>query len=333
MKMIESALPEKYEELQSEARRWIVLLRSGEASQGDIDTLALWRAKSPAHRRALAEAGAQWGALQFMAQKIAQQPHVVATIPLAKSDAGGLTRRAWLGGAMAASVGGAGYLLVRPPLGLWPSLSELSADYRTDVGERRELALADSVSVEMNTRTSVDIAAISNRQIELISGEIAVTAGAGGISSQEPFVVMAGAGRTSAIRATFDLRREGESASVVCLDGELQVECERDTAALKAGQQVTYDARGLGNIVVSNTRLVEGWRRGLLVFDNQPLSQVVSEINRYRRGKIVLLNDDIGRLPLDATFRLDRIDEAVPKIVHLFGLKTRSLPGGIVLLS
>jgi transmembrane sensor len=332
-KMIETGLPEQSEQLRSEARRWIVLLRSGEASQRDIDALAGWRARSQAHRRALAEAGAQWGALQFMAKKTRHLRHAPVTVSLVTPNARGLTRRAWLGGALAASIGGVGYLVVQPPLGLWPSLLELSADYRTDVGERRDLALADSVSVEMNTRTSIGIAAASKRQIELISGEIAVTADAARTSSREPFVVAAGRGRTSAVRAAFDLRHEGESVSVFCLDGDLRVECGQESANLKGGQQVAYDARGLGSVAESNTRIVEAWRRGLLVFDNKPLSEVVSEINRYRRGRIVLMNEEIGRLALDATFRLDRVDEVVSKIVHFFGLKARSLPGGIVLLS
>jgi transmembrane sensor len=331
--MIETGLLEQSEQLRSEARRWIVLLRSGEVSQADINALMSWRARSQAHRRALAEAGAQWAELKLMAKKIAQRQLSPVAFSSAASNAHGVTRRIWLGGAIAASIGGAGYLLVRPPLGLWPSLSEFSADYRTAVGERRELALAESVSVEMNTRTSVDATAVSKRQIELISGEIAVTADAGSVSSPEPFVVVAGRGRTSAVRAMFDLRHERDSVSVVCLNGELRVECGQRSATLQARQQVAYNARGLGNVAASDTRVVESWRRGLLVFDNQPLSQVVSEINRYRRGRILLMNDEIGRLPLDATFRLDRVDEVVPKIVRLFGLKARSLPGGLVLLS
>ncbi len=91
--------------------------------------------------------------------------------------------------------------------------------------------------------------------------------------------------------------------------------------------------RGFGETTATDGRRVEARRQGLLVFNNQPLAQVVTEINRYRRGQIVLMNDDIGRLSLDATFRLDRIDEAVPKITHLFGLKIRTLPGNVVLLS
>lgn len=246
-----------------------------------------------------------------------------------------VSRRVWLGGAIAASIGGAAYLAARPPLDLWPSLVELAADYRTDIGERRGLTFANAITVEMNTRTSLAVTGKTAKasDIELIAGEIAVTAGAGGKESAVPFVVIAGHGRASAARATFDLRYEGETATVTCLDGEVQVECNGKTARLSANQQIAYNAQGLAGVAAMDRRNVGAWRRGLLVFDNQPLSEVVPEINRYRRGRIVLMNDDVGRLPLDATFRLDRIDEVVPKIAHIFNLRVRALPGGMVLLS
>lgn len=233
---------------------------------------------------------------------------------------------------MAASLVGGACLAARPPLGLWPSLSELTADYRTDIGERRNLAFANEVSIEMNTRTSLALAQTGTdaRQIQLVAGEIAITTG---IAEASPFVVVAANGRSSATRAMFDLRHDAQGVSVTCLEGEVVVECQNGRAALKARQQIAYGDKGLGDIATTDGRVVEAWRQGLLVFDNQPLSQVIPEINRYRRGRIVLMNEEIGRLPLDATFRIDRIDEVVPKIAHIFNLKARTLLGGVVLLS
>lgn len=323
------------ETLLNEARGWAIRLRSGEVSQIDVDAFTRWRAQSPAHRGALAEANAQWDVLRLVARNVAAQQRRAVLAPDFASANSRLSRRAWLGGAMAASIGGAAYLVARPPLELWPSLSELAADYRTDIGERRQIALADTVSIEMNTRTSLAVTAAGaqTRQVELIAGEIAVATGLEAASSSEPFAVIAGSGRTSAVRARFDLRHEGQNVSVVCVEGEVKVECQDETATLRAGQRIAYGRRGLSDIAATDGRVVEAWRRGLLVFDNQPLSQVIPEINRYRRGRIVLMNDDVGRLPLDATFRIDRIDEVVPKIVHIFALKARTLPGGLVLLS
>ena len=47
--------------------------------------------------------------------------------------------RLLVGGAVAAAA--AGYMIVRPPFGLWPPLQELAADYRTKKGEQRTISV------------------------------------------------------------------------------------------------------------------------------------------------------------------------------------------------
>ncbi|HEY8334802.1 MAG TPA: FecR domain-containing protein [Tardiphaga sp.] len=327
----DSDVPHATEDPMIAARRWVVRLRSGEADRDDVEALGRWRAESLAHRRAFALANAQWSMLRQAAINAA----TAQTPTVRKPARAALTRRAWMGGALAASVGGAVYLAVRPPLELWPSLSELNADYRTEIGERRQIDFADNVSVEMNTRTSLKAldAAGNSQGLNLVGGEIAVTTGRTGTALGQPFVIVAGTGRVSATQAMFDLRRDGPDVAVTCLEGGVKIECGQETATLKAGQHISYGTQGLGGILATDGRAVDAWRTGLLVFDNQPLAQVIPEINRYRRGRIVLTSTSIGHLPLDATFRLDRIDEVVPKLAHLFGLKVRTLPGGVVLLS
>jgi transmembrane sensor len=100
---------------------------------------------------------------------------------------------------------------------------------------------------------------------------------------------------------------------------------------LRPGQRVDYDRRGLQDVKNIDMVTVEAWRQGLLVFVDTPLLQVIAEINRYRHGHVILIDQALSALPVDATFRLDRIDDAVPRLADVFGAKIRSLPGGIVL--
>jgi transmembrane sensor len=312
----------------NEARRWVVRLHSGEVDRAEINRLSRWRAEDVAHRQAFAMASAQWELLRSAAQ--------VFPVPRRSLADRWLSRRALLGGgAIAASSAAAAYVVAQSPLGLWPSLSELTADYRTDFGERRQIAVGTQVSVEMNTRTSMIVAADGPeiRRINLIAGEIAVTAGGGAVAPSPAVMIVAGEGTIHAEHASFDLRHDGAVSAVACLEGQVRVECRGEVAMLEAGQHVGFGASGLGPVGEADGRVVQAWRQGLLVFDEQPLSQVIAEINRYRRGRIILMNDEIGRLPLDATFQIDRIDEVVPKITHIFALKARTLPGGLVLLS
>jgi len=320
--------PDPSDDLRREAQHWIVRLRAGQVGPAEIEALGQWRATSPSHRRAFAEAGLSFDVARSAALNLAETAGIESLYEDGLSASKRRrTRRAVLGGAALAAAACGAYVAVNPPFELWPSPSEMLADYRTASGEQRRLSFAGDVAVEMNTRTSLAVgpAQAQARQIELIAGEIAVTAAS-------PFAVIAGVGRTTAQQASFDLRRDAHGASVTCLDGVVRVECGGGSAELQPHQRIAYDARGLSSIGSANVVMVESWRKGLLVFENRPLSEVIEEINRYRRGRIILLNSELAHLPLDATFRLDRIDEAVPKIAHVFGVTVRALPGGVVLL-
>ena len=59
-----------------------------------------------------------------------------------------------------------------------------------------------------------------------------------------------------------------------------------------------------------DTDRVVAWRQGWLVFDQQPLSQVVDELNRYRRGHLVLMNEQLGKRLVQARISLAQIADA-----------------------
>jgi transmembrane sensor len=95
---------------------------------------------------------------------------------------------------------------------------------------------------------------------------------------------------------------------------------------------VVYDAGGIGQVVSVDPTVVTSWQTNVLIFRREPLSRAIEEINRYRPGRIILVDTLLGRKLIDASFRLDRIEDIVPQIVQVFGTRARSLPGGIVLL-
>jgi transmembrane sensor len=321
-----SALPAPSETLMREAKDWVARLHSHEVETTEADALARWRNLSPAHEQAFVEASRRWALFRSAALNLAARNAATTMSPAAAPRKIG--RRAVLGGALAASTAGAAYLAARPLLSLWPSLHELTADYRTATGRQRQLVLAETVSVEMNTQTSLSTRPSQSaaEAIELISGEIAVAA-------KSPFTVFAGGGQARSQQGVFDLRSNGgATVSVVCLDGGVQVGCRGGEAVLRPGQRIVYDNNGLGQLSNVNATSVEAWRKGLLIFEEIPLSNVIAEINRYRPGRIILMDASFGTLPVDATFRIDRIDEAAFRLADVFELRIRRLPAGIVLL-
>lgn len=326
------------QDLHDEALDWLRRLTSGGMTRADVEALDRWRAQSRAHRQAFARANLLWDVLEPVAREAGAANPMLAR-PLSARP---LARRAVLAGTAAAAAAGVAYVAVRPPLHLWPAISELKADYRTATGERRQVSLASGITLEMNTRTSLaaqplpDLSSRATEQgegayaLELISGQIAVAV-QGSVSG--PVKIAAAEGQALATRAHFDVRRDDSSVCVTCSEGAVHVTFRSLIAALGAGEQVRYDARGLGPVVAVDSSVVTSWQRGLLIFRDVPLAHVVEEVNRYRSGKIILLNAALGQRKVVAGFRIDQIDDVVAYVSQTFGLRARALPGGIVLLS
>ena len=106
--------------MHDEARDWLLLLTSGRATVADAKALQAWRAQSPEHAQAFEQTKALW-------QQLA--PALEHAAPPRSFG-----RRAFLGGAIAAS---AAVVMVR--VGTPGGFAGLTADYRTEVGEQRQV--------------------------------------------------------------------------------------------------------------------------------------------------------------------------------------------------
>ncbi len=319
--------------IREQARQWLVRLRSGQASNADAQAFARWRAQSPAHAQAAREVGRLWQGLRSAAANVAREDALSAWQGAGRG-AGRMApgRRAFLGAAVSAGVA---WLAFRPPLQLWPSVGELTADYRTGTGEQRELALGAGLRVEMNTQTRINVRADLGMAgaIELVAGEaeVAVESRAGG-GMQDAFTVIAGGARLQARAARLNIRHTGGEVQVCCLSGSAELDHPQRRVVMHAAQQLSYDDRTVHAREPFDADNM-AWRRGLLLFDDMPLAQVVDEINRYRPGRLVLRNDELGRRRVQAQFSTRDFDEALALIRDLYGAQITYLPGNIVLLS
>jgi ferric-dicitrate binding protein FerR (iron transport regulator) len=290
--------------LHGEARDWLVLLTSGQATVADAKALRQWCAQSPEHAQAFEQAKRLW-----------QQLTPALTEAQAPRHFG---RRAFLGGALAASAA-----LVMVHISVPGGFAGLSADYHAAVGEQRRVDLREGISLELNTQTR-----ISRREqgIELLEGEVEVQVA-------QPLTVQAGAGWLSASQARFNVRNTDHSVCVTCIEGWLAVEVQGRSVRLDSGRQLTYDAAGLGPVVTVDTEAVIAWREQVLVFNNATLDTVIDEINRYRPGMLVLLNRELGKRRVQARFSLEQLPGVALLIRDAYGAKCTELPGGVVLLS
>ncbi|WP_245474882.1 FecR domain-containing protein [Bradyrhizobium sp. Leo121] len=245
-----------------------------------------------------------------------------------------MNRRVLLGGGLAAAAG-ATYLAIDPPLGLWPSLSEARADFRTGTGEQRVVTFAENVSINMNTQTSLAIRHPQDGvdRIELIAGEASFATSS---HTRRALAVLAAGGSAIANTARFDVRHitsdQKGAVCVTCFDGSVHIVHGANAAELQRGQQIRYDLSGLSQIATVDMESASDWQRGIVVFRATPLAEVVAEINRYRPGRIILTNAVLGKREVNGRFRINQMDDVLTRLEQAFNARIRTLPGGIMLL-
>ena len=318
MKPADAAIPPA---LWREAQQWVVRLASGQVTAGEGQAFSRWCRQSRLHATAFAQARSVWRELEPAARRVAHRE----TLAPAGRGRPALARRAFLGTAAAP---GAVYLAQRPPLGLWPGLAEMGADFHTATGEQREIQLAGDVQVLMNTQTR--LSAPAPGALTLHSGEAEFALGSRPPGAA-PLRVRAGQGTVVARAGRFNVRSLGDRLCVTCMRGEVEVEYGARTVSLGADQQLALGPGERGQVEPASPAAL-AWQRRLLVFNKVPLSEVVDEVNRYRRGRLVLMGDALGRNLVQASFPLERLDDVVALIRDAYGASVTHLPGGVVVL-
>jgi transmembrane sensor len=315
---------------QQDAVAWLVRLRPGAATAKDVAAFKDWCRQTPANAKAFTEMRRLWTELGPAGQS-AFDPRAFEKLVASRAAPPVLVgRRAFLGGAVAAGAAAAAtYAAIYPPLNLWPSLSAWNADYRTATGEQRQIKLANDNSIELNTQSAIALRSTENDgdRIELIAGEGVAK------SQSRALEVVAANGQVRAIHATFNIRRDDYKVSVTCLQGQIEVACHSELIKLTSSQQVDYSDAGLGPVLATDPAIVTSWREGFLIFHDARLIDVIAEINRYRRGRLVVASSDLAQRVVNGRFYLAHLDDVVEKFQNAFGARATVLPAGVVILS
>lgn len=298
-----------------QAAQWCATLAHGR--EGDRVRFEAWRDGDPENARAydrLQAAEARAVSLKDSPELLGLRHETLARASLGRRRHKMERRR--LVGALAAAVGA----LTLVPAAIWAvradgdheSVAAPPAAYATAVGQRMVLTLQDGSRVTLNTasRLRVDYSS-DERRLHLDAGQALFEVAH---DAKRPFNVQAGETTVTAHGTRFDVRRKTAATEVLLTEGRVSVVArEGDASAarvmLSPRDLLTADASGVRVRQVSDADAREGWREGVVVFDDQPLSEVVSEINRYTTRPLVLDGRSVGTIRISGVYRIG--EEAV----------------------
>ena len=275
-----------------EAADWLIRMSEGELSDSERGEWEYWKASTP-------ERGRAWARAQLLQSKLGGLPPSLAMSALDRPSSP--ERRAALGKlAMILAILPAGW-------GSWKlaETQQWSADYRTAIGQQRELTLADGSKITLNTDTAIDVLFDANqRLIHLREGEILVQTATDISPLARPFLVSTRQGRMQALGTRFTVRELQPRTHLAVLEGAVKVELadNRQTTPLivNAGQRTDFSSHTFGQLSVAD-RYVGAWSQGMLMADKMRLADFVNELTRYRRG-FVRLDPAIADLRISGAY-------------------------------
>jgi transmembrane sensor len=207
------------------------------------------------------------------------------------------------------------------------------ADYTTLPGQQRNIILADGSEIIMNTDTaiSVDYSA-QHRQITLHDGEayFVVTPDA-----NRPFEVQTHSGQVRALGTEFNIKTRQKDVTVTVYQHAVRVTAENGKAieSLPEGKQLVFSEDTLSPVTSANLQRGKAWRNQRMFFQNRPLADVIEELNRYRPGRIIVMNNDIKTLPVTGVFATDDTNVALLTIEQSLPISVTKITEKLVLLS
>jgi transmembrane sensor len=281
----------------AEAADWMMQLHAGNVTAEQRLAWERWRQTSGEHAQA-------WQRAEVLMHKFGSVPSALGMPALHASQRSrrkAVSRLAMLMAAL--PMGWLSWHLIPDTL-----TDKWFANYATDTGQQRTIQLADGTQLQLNTATAVNITFNEHqRVVHLLHGEIAIQTAKD--DRHRPFHVQTKQGLLEALGTRFNVRVDGDTTSLTVTEHAVRVTPHKQPAArtiVHAGQHLSFTASASTSVTHADNSMT-AWQKGMLLIDNQPLSAVIHELERYRSG-ILHYTPEIGNIRISGTFPIDNID-------------------------
>lgn len=206
----------------------------------------------------------------------------------------------------------------------------LRADFSTGTGETKTVTLDDGSRVELAPRSAIAARLdAAGRHVTLLAGEAWFEVAR---EPARPFVVEAGGGTITALGTAFDVALDGTFVRVAVGQHKVRVASRGENVVVAEHQQATYDAHAPPTHPSPAPRSLAAWRRGKLIFEDQPLGEVLAALARYRHGLVACVTAATCARPVTGVFSTDKPLQALREIELFLGLRAVHLTDYLVLL-
>ena len=299
----------------TQAAQWLVTMQAGELSRQQSVEFVDWLRESPLHVAEMLHACRlhrdlstfdRWHRIAaFDCETEGKVLSLLQPEPRAATDKAVPRPRLAIGLAVAASLGGV--LLVASLM--VTRFSESS--WRTELGERREVTLADGSVLNLAPNSEVHARFQKNlRAISLERGEALFHVAK---DASRPFIVKVSNTQVRAVGTVFNVAQSDRTISVTVVEGRVAVSgadvtapsnASQHSVPLIANQQIVISPADHSSAVHAvRGELEVAWAAGQLVFDNEPVAEIVRRFNLYNKIQIKLADEHLAARRMGGMFR------------------------------
>ncbi len=305
----------------SAAATWFARLHGDDVSSRDRLDFQRWLEADPRHADAWDGVRGSWNSLA----SLERDPRLAALRADALSAADHrprrLDRRA-LGLAAASIVALAGgAVLGRRWLGGEKTSAPDEPVFSTGIGERSTFRLADNSVVTLGTDSTLRVNHWGQeRRLTLLRGQAFFQVAK---DPSRPFIVAVADKSVTAVGTAFDVRMDPGKLSVTLVEGRVRIAGASPSGQrrveMSAGSRFVAADRADWSILPVDTAKESAWLGGRLVFDGEPLSAVVAEMNRFSERKLSVADPALAATPVSGVFKTGQIDAFVAAL-RTYGL-------------
>lgn len=339
-------MPEKQsipDDIAEQAADWIVRLTAGDATEREQahSSFEAWKKQHPLHAEAAASLQQVIGQINEVRATTHGNPEPAHAALKAALAEGNRSRRrirktvATLAVICALLLPAWQFLQIYPP-------AYLMADLRTTTGQWETHNLPDGTRITLNSISAVNLRFDAERRtLELITGAILVDVAQ---DTDRPFLIETAEGSIQALGTRFVVDRHEQTTTLTMLESKVSVQTARqrmegaepgqESILVQAGERIHITAQGVSAIETIDTRTIsDAWQYRHLVVQNRPLTEVLDELNRHRRGHIHYDPAQLQGIDMAVVLPLDDTDRALQLLVDsLPMIRVRTLTPYLVLV-
>jgi transmembrane sensor len=336
-------MPEKQsipDDIVEQAADWIVQLTSSDAAEREQaqSGFEAWKKQHPLHAEAAASLQQVIGRVNEVRVTTHGNPepaHAALKAALTKESR---SRRRIRKTIATLAIAFALLLPAWPLLQIYPP-AYLMADLRTTAGQWETHNLPDGTRITLNSISAVNLHFDTERRmLELIKGEILIDVAQ---DADRPFLVETEEGSIQALGTRFVVDRREQTTILTMLESKVSVqtakqraEHSQESTLVQAGERIHITSRGVSPAETIDTHTVsDTWQYRHLVVQDRPLTEVLDELNRHRRGRILYDHAQLQGINMAVVLPLNDTDRALQLLVDsLPAIRVRTLTPYLVLV-